>query len=191
MSEQKPADYQKAIRDFKAACAPQCATEAILMLDAIAVEMNRLQSTCHEQFDRIAEYDRRIVAVGGVAINSVSREHHKSEIDSLHGTYADIHKYADDKVKNLQARITELEQQLSAQESAWRPIETIPREKFVDLWVDMPNTLAGGARITNCALLENGNWSGRIREYLFGVERGYSTITHWMPLPASPTSEGG
>ena len=70
----------------------------------------------------------------------------------------------------------------------WQPIETIPRDKYVDLWMCMPNSISGGTRLTDCCLLSDGRWVGKITEYpLLNNEACY--LSHWMPLPTPPKEQ--
>lgn len=69
----------------------------------------------------------------------------------------------------------------------WQPIKTIPIDQYVDVWVSIPSSNCGGVRLTECAFLSNGIWSGRVREYPLG--NGSCDVTHWMPLPTPPQSD--
>lgn len=68
---------------IREALAEQAETHAI---ELRAYEAN-MEQRIRELQETVAEYDRRIVAVGGVAINSVSREHHEAEVSRLNDLY--------------------------------------------------------------------------------------------------------
>jgi len=71
---------------MRAALTEQAETHA-LELRAYEATVANLEQRIRELEATVSEYDRRIVAVGGVAINSVSREHHDAEVARLNGLY--------------------------------------------------------------------------------------------------------
>jgi len=58
----------------------------------------------------------------------------------------------------------------------WQPIETAPKDDVVDLLVD-------GKTVTDCFRVENGWVTDNNDDWVKG------NITHWMPLPAAPSTE--
>lgn len=73
--------------------------------------------------------------------------------------------------------------------SEWQPIETAPRDQEIDLWL-VPKDGARPLRAPDCA------WrlvDGR-HQWVSRGDRGWEplaglgAITHWMPLPAPPST---
>ena len=61
----------------------------------------------------------------------------------------------------------------------WQPIETIPLDQCVDVWVTSKHTSEYGQRLTNV-------WKSTTHSKVWvGVEE-WQIPTHWMPLPQPP-----
>lgn len=63
----------------------------------------------------------------------------------------------------------------------WQPIETAPEEKYIDVWISIPNSNNGGRRITDVCKTKahSKGWVGLEGFYI-------EHLTHWMPLPNPP-----
>ena len=63
----------------------------------------------------------------------------------------------------------------------WKPIETAPKRKVIDLWL-VDTTSGAGFRVTDCKWDKNEkDWTQNGNGFRF-----HYIITHWMPLPEPP-----
>ena len=59
----------------------------------------------------------------------------------------------------------------------WQPIETVPTNLIIDVWVGSDQNPSYGQRITNVHF-SNNKW--------YGVDLTYHYPKFWMPIPQSP-----
>ena len=63
----------------------------------------------------------------------------------------------------------------------WRPIETMPEQLAVDVWIRSSNNENYGRRACHVCVVD-GNWFGKdAPQFQFG-----EYPTHWMNIPCSP-----
>ena len=68
--------------------------------------------------------------------------------------------------------------------TAWQPIETMPEDKAVDVWVKSRDNPDYSRRACHVARIA-GIWYGEDMP----VARYGEYASHWMPLPAAPKKE--
>ncbi len=61
----------------------------------------------------------------------------------------------------------------------WQPIETIPLDQYVDVWVTSQSNADYGQRVTSVCK------STTYSDVWIGVQK-WQIPTHWMPLPSRP-----
>jgi hypothetical protein len=68
----------------------------------------------------------------------------------------------------------------------WQPIETIPHDLYVDVWVVIPHSANGGRRITDVCRTDQHSkgWVG-LEGYMLSTD---VHPTHWMPIPNGPST---
>ena len=86
--------------------------------------------------------------------------------------------------KNQQGEIEMLRSALNTRTSGWQPIETIPENQFIDVWVKIGDR---GRRMTNVCKtdLHSTGWVGLESHYI--TDEIYPT--HWQPLPETPNEQ--
>lgn len=68
----------------------------------------------------------------------------------------------------------------------WLPIESAPKDTWVDLWVrGRTEDGIGEFRIPNCWRIGNKWYSSSVASFDKEIK---STPTHWMPLPPPPNA---
>lgn len=71
-------------------------------------------------------------------------------------------------------------EQLRVSYTGWQPIETIPHDQYVDVWVTSKSNPNYGSRVVNVCRTDRhtGGWVNILP---------WMIPTHWMPFPPKPT----
>lgn len=90
--------------------------------------------------------------------------------------------------QRLALRIAELEAAGSSGRDEWQPIETAPKDRLIDIWI---NEKGVGVRWCDCYYdTITDQWrTSRPSGHLLCIPA--RLVTHWMPLPAQPQSNKG